>query len=254
MLKILSWNIACLPQKINTLKNSTKRLKSITKFIELSKPDIICFQEVFSSESRIYLKQYLKNNKYYIYLSPHKNILLNGGLLIASKFEIIDLDNIIFNNSLGEDCLSDKGILYIKIKYNNKYINIFNTHLNNATPMYSINRHDEGKIIRYQLNEFLQFFYNKIKNNTSNIYLLVGDFNLPYESLYYNKFINKIKKNLKIYRNTNEIITDNINNIQIDYINTCCHKDIEIKDFKIYTSDKFKKISDHNPLIKKIIL
>ena len=73
MLKILSWNIACLPQKINTLKNSAKRLKSITKFIELSKPDIICFQEVFSSESRIYLKQYLKNNKYYIYLS-HKNI------------------------------------------------------------------------------------------------------------------------------------------------------------------------------------
>ena len=195
-MKILSWNIACLPEKINHLKNNNNRVKAIIKFIHYKKPDIISLQEVFTTNSRKLLKTYLEKNNYYVYLSPNTHFLLNGGLLLASKYEIIDMDNIIFKNTLGEDALTYKGILYIKIKYKENYINIFNTHLNNNKPLYCINTLYINKIIRFQLNEFLEYFYSKIKNNIYNIYILTGDFNLPFQSKYYKCFINKLKKKI----------------------------------------------------------
>ena len=253
MIKILSWNIACLPENINTFKNNKNRLKGIMKFIEYKNPDIICLQEVFTLQSRILLKDFLKKLSYNLYFSPKTNILLNGGLLIASKYDIIDIDNVTFKNSLGEDVLSYKGIIYIKIKYNNNYINIFNTHLNNEEPLYCLYKSNIGKIIKYQLNEFLEYFYSKIRDNINNIYILTGDFNLPFNSKYYKCFMNKLKKKINIIKNKNEIITDNKNNIQIDYINTCFHKNFKYnKNFKIYTYSQFSKLSDHNPLLKKI--
>ena len=255
MIKILSWNIACLPETINTFKNNKNRIKAIIKFIEYNKPDIISLQEVFTLQSRILLTKFLKEKKYKLYLSPKTNIFLNGGLLLASKYDIIDIDNITFKNTLGEDGLSYKGIIYIKIKYNDKYINIFNTHLNNHKPLYCINKSIIGKIIKFQLNEFLEYFYSKIKDNLNDIYILTGDFNLPFKSKYYNCFIKKLEKKINILKNNEEIITDNINNIQIDYIKTCFHKNLKYdKTFKIYTYKQFNKLSDHNPLIKKIIL
>ena len=254
-MKILSWNIACLPEKFNHIKNYKNRLNAIIKFIHYTKPDIISLQEVFTTSSRTILQNYLIKHNYHIYLSPKTNLLLNGGLLLASKYEIIDMDNITFKNTLGEDALTYKGILYIKIKYKKYYLNIFNTHLNNNKPLYCINKLYIDKIIKYQLNEFLEYFYSKIKNNIYNIYLLTGDFNLPFNSKYHIAFLNKLKKKFNILQNSKEIITDNLNNIQIDYIFTCFHKNINYNNkFIIATYTQFHKLSDHNPLFKIIHL
>ena len=51
-IKIISWNIACMPNYINTFGNVECRLENIIKFIELHNPDIISLQEVFSKNSR----------------------------------------------------------------------------------------------------------------------------------------------------------------------------------------------------------
>ena len=79
--------------------------------------------------------------------------------------------------------------IIIYIKYKNKYINIFNTHLNNDTPIFCMNKNMIPEIKRNQLNEYLKFVYNKLYNTNININILTGDFNLDYKSKFYNIFI-----------------------------------------------------------------
>jgi len=249
-MKILSWNIAFLPEIMNKYKNSAMRLNAIKKLITYINPDIICLQEVFSSESRKVLSDFLKD-KYYITLSPRTMFILNGGLLLASKYPIKAVDYVVFKNRIGEDALCQKGVLYAMIEYKRKYINIFNTHLNNDTPIFCMNREMIPEVKKNQLNEYLKFVYNKLYNTNININILTGDFNLDYRSRFYKLGIKKLGNIMKICTNKKEIITDNLNNKQIDYIATF-HSGRKRYKYKLYAYKKFKKISDHNPLIKKI--
>ena len=137
-MNIVTFNIACIPKYINLLNNEKKRLHHIKNLLKKLNPDIILLQEVFSSYSRDILKTFLKKNNYNIILSPNTYLYLNGGLLIASKYKIIDSDYYSYKNYFGEDSLSYKGILYAQIIINNKIINIFNTHTNNIKPLFSI--------------------------------------------------------------------------------------------------------------------
>ena len=250
-MKILSWNIAFLPEIINEFKNSKNRLNAIKKLIKISNPDIICFQEVFSNLSRKVLVDFLKH-KYYITLSPKTYFILNGGLLLASKYPIVDVEYNVFKNRAGEDALCQKGIIYAKIKYKNKYINVYNTHLNNDTPKFCFNRSLLNDVKRNQLNEYLKVVYNKLFNTNIDINILTGDFNLDFGSQYYKAFLSKLGDIFKICSNKKEIITNNLKNNQIDYIMTACHNSKKKYKYKLYSYSRFKEISDHNPLIKKI--
>ena len=51
-MKIISWNIACLPDIFNLFGTPKYRLKCILNELEKLDPDVICLQEVFSENSR----------------------------------------------------------------------------------------------------------------------------------------------------------------------------------------------------------
>ena len=262
VIKIISWNIACMPNYINTFCNVESRLGNIIKFIEIHNPDIISLQEVFSKNSRTTLFNFFTKKKYHILMSPYTRLLLNGGLFIASKYEIIAHDYKIYKNYIGEDGLSQKGILYYQIKINNKYINIFNTHLNNDTPLIYSNINNVVLVKKQQLNEFLIYINKIIENNkyiicnkNDIIYIITGDLNLNFKSQLYNYFIKNLKNKLRVCSNKKKIITDNIEHTQIDYIINCYDKQIhKIPEEIIYSYFELLKLSDHCPLIKKIIL
>ena len=262
IIKVLSWNIACMPNYVNTFGNVENRLQNIIKFIEINNPDIISFQEVFSSNSKKILKEFLETKNYNVILSPNTNFLLNGGLLIASKYEIIAYDYKIYKNYIGEDGFCQKGILYTQIKINNKYINIFNSHLNNDTPIIYSNTKNIPLVKKNQLNEFLIYLYKIIQNNkyllcdkNDIIYIIAGDLNLDFNSKIYQHFMQKLQNKLNVCSNKKEIITDNIEKKQVDYIINCYNKNISnIPLENIYTYTDLYKLSDHSPLIKKFIL
>lgn len=248
-IKILSWNISYLPKFMNTFYNN--RIFDIISFMKLTDPNIIVLQEVFSNYSREVLIEYFKNNNYNYVLSPN-TILMNGGLVIACKYHIIDYDYYTYKNYYGEDSLSNKGILYILVKINDTYYNIFNTHLNNDTPLICFSNNILLK--KKQIDEFILYTKNIIKK-TESIYkninnIFSGDFNIIYNS---NNYIYLVKNlnNIKIYTNKNEIITDNIKNVQVDYImNTYNNNKLNNE---IYISiDSLTHLSDHNPFIKLI--
>ena len=65
------------------------------------------------------------------------------------------------------------------------------------------------------------------------IYIIAGDLNLDFKSKLYNYFINKLKK-MNISCNKTEIITDNIEKKQVDYIINCYNKNLSIIPEEIY--------------------
>lgn len=156
--------------------------------------------------------------------------------------------------------MCQKGILYCQVKINNKYINIFNSHLNNDTPLIYSDINNIPLVKKNQLNEFLIYFNKIIQNNKyiicdkkDIIYVIAGDLNLNFKSKLYTSFIKKLKKKLNVSSNKNEIITDNIEKNQVDYIINCYNKNLSNSPKEIiYSHSTILKLSDHYPLIKKI--
>ena len=64
------------------------------------------------------------------------------------------------------------------------------------------------------------------------MYIIGGDLNLEFNSKLYTYFINKLKNKLKVYINNKEVITDNIERKQVDYIITCYNKKNEYQSMK----------------------
>ena len=261
-IKIMSWNIACLPNYINSFANVEKRLPDIIRFIEIHNPDIISLQEVFSSNCKKVLKDFFETRNYNVIISPNTKFLLNGGLLIATKYDILSYEYKIYKNYIGEDGLCQKGILNCQIKYNDIYINIFNTHLNNDDPLVYSNSNTIPLVKKKQLTEFLIHFNKTLQNNKYLICekynvmsIITGDFNLKFKSKLYNIFMKKLSKNVQLCSNKSEIITDIIEKNQIDYIINCYNKHTTKKQSEyVYNYSTIYKLSDHYPLIKKCLL
>ena len=210
-MKIISWNIACLPYYFNFFSNPHKRIDMIISTILSFEADIICLQEVLDNEILYKIENKLKKKHYKICKSENKieNTCFNyfrnlfkpcnndSGLLIASKLNFNFIKFIQYDDYIGEDSLISKGIQVLSIDN----IKIYNTHIQADKPIFDFNKNAE-KIIRKQIDQLLNIISKDDKN------ILIGDFNLYKNSNLFNYSINSIKKK----GNTN------INGKELDYI------------------------------------
>ena len=203
-MKIISWNIACLPDWSNLFGDPKARSKNLINKIRKINPDIFCLQEVFSKYIRRNLWASFTKN-YYIVMSRKTYLWSNGGLFIASKYPIIESHYHIFNKSAGEDTLAEKGFIHILVKNNDKYISIINTHLN-AAPVF--NYSGSKKIRQHQLYDIL-LYISQI--NKADYNFICGDLNEDIDSSIIkllftvlsknNNFMIKNKKKLRTFEN-----------------------------------------------------
>lgn len=97
---------------------------------EENSPDVICFQEAFSMRGTSILCETLKKKYPYIIHSvgPHVSGL-NSGLMMMSKYPIEEVFYRRFNNLLGVEKLSSKGMLGIRINLGNgRFANVYDAH------------------------------------------------------------------------------------------------------------------------------
>ncbi|HTM91543.1 MAG TPA: endonuclease/exonuclease/phosphatase family protein [Flavisolibacter sp.] len=145
-LRVLSWNVSRWTEN----KNSVKGGKGISfrnlmmDAIQIENPDVLCLQEFF----QCYAPKYFPDNiqplekmgyKYY-YFSPSSktvNDLFQTGLAIFSKYPITD--SAYFQTISGGH---SEGFSYADIKFQDKTMRIFNTHLESI----GINRSDYNDI------------------------------------------------------------------------------------------------------------
>tara|TARA_B110000971_G_scaffold212980_1_gene243171 strand:+ start:347 stop:1078 length:732 start_codon:yes stop_codon:yes gene_type:complete len=236
-MKILSYNIACLPRLFNFFGKPCDRIEKLNRHISKQRPDIFCLQEVFSYGTLKSIKEFF-GDKYYIYSYNDTYIRLDSGLLIASKYPITKKKAHIFKHSYGEDKLSHKGVLVVDIVINNKKYSILNTHLN-ADPIFGFKK-KAIDIRDKQIKQMRSIVKRKKLNNINNI-IICGDFNIDYNDL------SVIKPLLNIYRyntiNQQKIVTFSEEKAQLDYI-------IILNQVKSKNKPKYKRfintrLSDH---------
>lgn len=210
-IRLLTYNFFCRPPPINTNISDYKdsRLRDFTE--QLPNFDIICFQELFTTlndrkhkmiheGAKVGLKYYL-SSKVPSFFSKY---LVDSGLLILSKYEIVDHDSYEYYLNISGDAAGSKGILYAKIKINNNYLFLFNTHL--QASYYDESQKNINCTIQVrtkQTEELINYIYNKLLTIPRDevkygCVLIAGDFNIDAHD---NKFA-KEKYKIPRYNNT----------------------------------------------------
>jgi endonuclease/exonuclease/phosphatase family metal-dependent hydrolase len=151
--------------------------------------DIICLQEMFGTLNN--RKQTLIRAAtiagFFFFVdtaSPSffSRYMVEGGLVILSRFPIISFSSNIFRYGVIQDSLAQKGILYAKILIKNSFLHLFTTHTqasyfdigeNNFIASYKT-RLDQITQINKIICKILEVEYNKLIDKV----ILVGDLNV----------------------------------------------------------------------------
>lgn len=188
--KLLSYNVFMRPPLIKNNETDEKK-RRLKKILEATKDySILALQELFgtfSPRQRKFLEK--AKQKGFIYYAkgpchfrfPSKRIV-DSGLVILSKFPILEKDFVEFKKSISSDSLAAKGCLYASIHISQNpffKIHLFNVHL-------QASYHDKKsekkkaefeKVRKTQLIQVKEFIDRKTKDDEFPI-LLVGDFNI----------------------------------------------------------------------------
>jgi endonuclease/exonuclease/phosphatase family metal-dependent hydrolase len=189
--RILSYNFFLRPPPINNNGSDFKneRLKDFIEF--LPEFDIICFQEIFTTltdRKHQMIREAAKCGfKYHVSSKPPSFLseyITDAGLLILSRYEIVECDYYDYYLNISGDAPSNKGIIFAKIKINHRYLFLFNTHLQST--YFDESQENINSTIQVrtkQTEELINFVYNKLMSIPSEqiekgLVLIVGDFNI----------------------------------------------------------------------------
>jgi endonuclease/exonuclease/phosphatase family metal-dependent hydrolase len=174
---IMTYNIQKFPWSFKTLKDVAQFDHHSIILVQE------CYDEIFSS-----FESYFPH--YYICKGQMKGVaLVNSGLVILSKYPILEYEFVPFVNYNMKtlDCLSEKGFLSAVIDMDGKKMNIINTHLQSC----DYERYDPHAFMQFQ--EILDYV-SKLDN-----YIIGGDFNIDVKDM-------KARHRLNVYYPTEPTI------------------------------------------------
>lgn len=160
-LRILSWNVSRWTENKNSAKGKKGSFRNqMMNAIQKENADVICLQEFFQCYAPDYFPENIqpleKMGYKYHYFAP-SSITVNGlfqtGLAIFSKYPITDSGY--FKTISGGH---SEGFNYADIKFHNKTIRIFNTHLESI----GINRSDYNDVGK---TETVRSIFGKLKKS-----------------------------------------------------------------------------------------
>lgn len=184
-IQLLTINLFLRPPGIHTNYSDYKDLRTQV-FIEdfLSKFDVICLQEVFGTASnrRDKILKEASKKGFFTWASSRPKItkghLIDSGLVILSKFEILERSELVFSQGKGVDGLCSKGALYVKLNLPTGPLNVFTTHLQASYFTESCKEFVEYRNVRkMQLIEMKKFIDKCVYNRQEPI-VIAGDFNV----------------------------------------------------------------------------
>ncbi len=131
-IKVLTWNTFLIPPPWNTTKQKERAAIMAVKLPAMGH-DVMFFQETFFDKKRKLLIKGLKETHPYIAV-PKKGTKFNqfqdSGLFIASKYPMVVLDQVIYEDCAKSDCMASKSAILVEITLpNDKKIQMVDTHL-----------------------------------------------------------------------------------------------------------------------------
>jgi len=167
-IKIINFNI-------HGFKTTNCKNKVLEIINNVSNNDLIFFQENWSFEVEV--KNSL-NQFNFIFSNKKSKIIQDSGLSIGvnKKYKIIDYEEIFFDSCNGllfnsNDCFASKGFIFSRIKIEDTYLDVYNTHLDAGSSL------NDKKTRKNQLDKLTKYILN---NSLTNNIIVAGDFNINY--------------------------------------------------------------------------
>jgi endonuclease/exonuclease/phosphatase family metal-dependent hydrolase len=185
-INLLALNIFLRPPlvKNNLSDHKDARLEEFIKL--LPQFDIVCLEEMFSflnTRKHKLIREAAKAGflHYADSTSPSflSSFLVDGGLLVLSRFPILATEFKPYPYGIFSDALSQKGILYVKIQVKDEIVHLFQTHtqasyIGSNKKLSIMTRGDQLNVIR----TFMQECLSKYGWKENEMSLLVGDLNI----------------------------------------------------------------------------
>jgi endonuclease/exonuclease/phosphatase family metal-dependent hydrolase len=185
-INITAYNIFLRPPLVKNNESDHKdaRLREFIK--QLSEFDIVCLQEMFGflNKRKHKLIRCAAKAGFLYYAdstSPSffTSFVVDGGLLVLSRFPILASEFKPYPYGIFSDALSQKGVLYTKIQVKDEILHLFSTHTqasyfgeNQKYPI--IARADQFTMLR----QFIKTILPKNNYKEGEMVLIVGDFNV----------------------------------------------------------------------------
>lgn len=242
-MRILTWNIAALPKKINFFRNPYHKYDNMIHLLHQYQPDIICLQEVFDYQILDKFNDSLKKLGYHTHYSEPEGLISKNGLLNASKNPILQTQEIDYSMYTGVEYLIKKGIISSTIEIDNQPLIFHNSHLQ-SNSVYTMD-HICTEVRQKQKQELLDY----LSNDLDQIQVLCGDLNDDFSTQEHQMFL-KYLPFKHLTTNSEKLITFPKHQEQLDFI--IINQKIKEKYTVIDTYED--KISDHQILMLDINL
>lgn len=174
-LKVMSWNVFLRPGILSD--GQMDRVSDIGRYLVYNGGDVIVLQEVFHKRARKRLLQKIDGcYEYHTSVGPKSFFGVSSGVMIFSKYPIIEEKFVSYSKSKGADGLAKKGVVLAKIRFGKQDVHIVGTHLQAGASS------AEKSVRKSQLTELA----NAVKLiEDSSIVIFAGDFNIsPDEKLF----------------------------------------------------------------------
>lgn len=183
-LKILTLNVRNFPCCGCGTNGNLSRILEICRSGDY---DVLCFQEVWSWYARYLLG---RERQHYTdsFITPWK-FGFNSGLAILTRHPIVESDLVTYSSYAGDENLVRKGAQWVRIRVDDEYTDIYNTHLQAGGTSKSVLRwvdrlrreeHSAEDIKFLQINALINFIQKTHYTRQASGYLC-GDFNLTPE-------------------------------------------------------------------------
>jgi endonuclease/exonuclease/phosphatase family metal-dependent hydrolase len=188
-IKLLTYNIFLRPPPIKNNENDWKDERLADFIHQLDNFDIICLQEMFgtlTSRRQEMIKYANKSGLFFFVDVPAPSFFskntIDAGLLILSRFPIVESEFRPFKYTIYACAICEKGILYVKFKIKDSNLIILNTHLQASYLDENTNMWEMCVKTRLShIDEINEFIAEKINNSEilpGDTIVLLGDFNV----------------------------------------------------------------------------
>ncbi|ETM51614.1 hypothetical protein L914_04590 [Phytophthora nicotianae] len=184
-LAVLSMNIFCRPEGIHSGQwfktGDYKDLRVALLLRKMAKFDVVILQEMFEAgprQRRFVREAYAMGFRYHcgsVWPRLLDSRLIDGGLLILSRYPIVERDQLAYSQGSGSDGICAKGVLYARIQLSpdlSDSLHVFTTHTQAG------DNYKDYSIRLAQLQEMHRFIARTIRDDPGVPVLITGDFNL----------------------------------------------------------------------------
>lgn len=123
-LKMMTYNIWALPGVASHIGDRFSIIPDHVKGY-----DVLALQEVFASGRSAFLRELAKEYPYQSKMLDKDGInIYDGGVVIVSRYPIVNQAQYVFPDCSGTDCFADKGVNYVEVIKNGQAYHVFATH------------------------------------------------------------------------------------------------------------------------------